>query len=165
MWLQGSKGHTRLVIVVDIKEHFPKDIVKTRDWDLSDEEILEADKDDLYKKVLQWHEKNKAPLIGKFTADIYFCTEEQPRKRVWKCEFSQDGPKVNLLTKDSDCYIDAKDLLPELDKSCHSHIRLPLEDISNAMRNSLELHEASRALNHVSEGQKALLMEKEIRDQ
>ncbi|PGH10539.1 hypothetical protein AJ80_07485 [Polytolypa hystricis UAMH7299] len=162
MWLLGSGGRTRLVLVVDIRESFSNTPKRIESWDLSDDEILKLDIVTLAEHILQWHERNRIPLIGKFTANFWLCFWNKSRQHVWEYELSLDDdelePKGDSVAN-FERYIMAKDLLPDLDESLR--IQLPLEKLSTKMRNCLRVHRMSRAAFQAKEKWKKLRAEKQ----
>ena len=144
-WLKGTEGETKLVIAVDIQENLSRKERKTTatTWGLSDKDIPEFTVGSLRKHILHWHKQENIPLLGEFTAYVYFCFHDQPQRLVWEYTFSlHESQKQTPLTRDT-CSFTAKDLLPEFEGTLD--FVLPLEELSEEIRNCLERHEAQQA--------------------
>lgn len=143
-WLKGSNGCTKLVVVVDIEEKKSRGCAaETTNWGLSTDALGELELPSLTEHILQWHKDNKSPLVGSFQASFYLCFQNQPPRKVWKCEFSLEELESRCFTFEEAGYITTKELIPELDES--QCFPLPLQDLSTEMRDCLVDHERKRA--------------------
>jgi hypothetical protein len=145
-WLEGSGGKTRLVIVVDIQESKIPERKKTTmiaTWGLTDDEILQFTVTDLGRHIRDWHQRERIPLLGDFTANFYFCYYGQPQQLVWEYKFSlnEAAPQQSLMR--NTCSLRAKDLLPDFEDNLD--FVLPVERISAKMRRCLHVHALQRA--------------------
>lgn len=76
-WLNGTFGETRLVLVVDVREHWydrERSIAGSESrWDLDAEAILELSPRDLALFIEVWHEFHGVELTGWFSMSVYVC--------------------------------------------------------------------------------------------
>ncbi|KKA24588.1 hypothetical protein T310_1376 [Rasamsonia emersonii CBS 393.64] len=93
----GSRN-TDLVILINIEEHGTR--TNGSPWGLTDEDIRGMqDADCLADKILKWHQDHSCPLVGSFTAEIYFYWKDvghhhqhRPTQPLWTYRFTLDGP-------------------------------------------------------------------------
>lgn len=115
-WLEGTRGKTRVVILVDIEENFtPEQSQRMEEkkniaYGLSYKELKSSNTTRLSEHILEWYEKNNEALVGEFTAHIYICRRRQRPRKVLRYNFSLDKPGETAYVSDQ-AYVSTTELM------------------------------------------------------
>ncbi|KAK2761580.1 hypothetical protein FQN54_001408 [Arachnomyces sp. PD_36] len=108
-WLQGTEGHTRVVIIAELQEIFPsgRSLVKGEPGTEFPYNFKEEDLDGidglelgLSRKIMKWHKEQNQPLTGDIVAHIYICRPAQRPRKVLRYNIYQDKPGESAYNSD-----------------------------------------------------------------
>ncbi|PCH08374.1 Hypothetical protein PENO1_007020 [Penicillium occitanis (nom. inval.)] len=91
-WLEGSNGHTKLVILVDVCETEKRNTASDK-WELSANDFREMNHRRLFQHIFEWYHSRRINLFGTFTLSVHLLYSDGDRQCVLdKAGFSPDSP-------------------------------------------------------------------------
>lgn len=91
-WLEGSDGHTKLVILIDVHETEKRNTMSDK-WELSENDFREIDHRRLFQHIFEWYQSRQIKLFGTFTLSVHLWYSDGDRQCVLdKATFSPESP-------------------------------------------------------------------------
>lgn len=96
-WFEGSNGHTKLVILVDVCETGKRNTESDK-RELSANDFREMNHRRLFQHIFKWYHSRRINLFGTFTLSVHLWYSDGDRQCVLnKARFSPDSP-IDLET-------------------------------------------------------------------
>ncbi|QKX64652.1 uncharacterized protein TRUGW13939_11828 [Talaromyces rugulosus] len=156
-WIRGGGKKTKFVLGVEVRERAP---VGWCPWDLEVQEIAEMDLQDLTNAIIDYHKKEKKPIVGVIKLRLFVITKnelglsESELVPAWTCTF---GPKEsyedalgNFVPSGIRSHLNPRMLSIKLPGEIE--VALPFVEIKERVKGAIEEAERGRALVMATEG-------------
>jgi hypothetical protein len=162
-WIRGGDKKTKFVIGVEVSERAP---IGWCPWHLEVQEIAEMDLEYLTNAIIDYHEREKKPIVGVIKIKVFVITKnelgisESDLIPSWTCTF---GPKEsyedtlgNIVPSGIRSHRNPR--MSSIKLPGEIEVELPFDEIKERVEEAIEEAERDRALVMATEGQNYAVM-------
>lgn len=143
-WLEGSNSHTKLVVLVDVRETGKRN-TSSDNWELCENDFQEMNHRRLFQYIFEWYQSREINLFGLFTLCVHLWYSDGDRQCILdKAAFSPDNPIDLTMVEDVPLRLEC--LIP--DGSSLGHYRplsFPLKRLVEKLQRGFEEIQIDRA--------------------